>query len=363
VPALLRSRHRLEGHPLVTDPAVLRAALDAAPVTLFVTDQTGEIVHRNAAAAGTLRDAVEMLGERGLDQLRAVLRRLIRERRDFPVMETISVVGDIGTMVAQLGIGRIPGGFVVNWRNETAQAELATIAGELADGLADDGASLAAVGDTLAGAAEGVSGQAAAVSSGAVQLTASIEEISRNTSSAVTSTANAVASAQAATGSVERLSTYSAEIGSISKLIISIAEQTNLLALNATIEAARAGEAGKGFAVVANEVKELASGTAQASANINRMIETIQAGSAAAVEAIADIVARISELEEQQTTIAAAVEEQSATAAAISAATGGLAGSAQTTADSVSGVRSAVGSMAGRAGRLRELLADLQGGS
>ena len=363
VPALLRSRHRLEGHPLVTDPTVLRSALDNAPVTLFVTDESGEVVHRNGAAVATMQDAVTTLGEPGLDQLRGVLRQVIRERKDFPINETIVVAGDTRKMVAHLGISRIPGGFIVTWRNETAQAELATIAGELADGLADDGAALAAVGDTLAGAAEGVSGQAAAVSAGAVQLTASIEEISRNTSSAVTSTANAVASARAATESVERLSTYSAEIGSISKLIISIAEQTNLLALNATIEAARAGEAGKGFAVVANEVKELASGTAQASENINRMIETIQAGSAAAVEAIADIVARISELEEQQTTIAAAVEEQSATAASISDATGGLAGAAGTTADSVSGVRSAVGSLAGRAGRLRELLADLQSGS
>ena len=363
MPTPFRSRHKLEGHPLVADPAALRAVLDAAPVTLFVTDESGEIVHRNEAAGSTLRDAVGMLGERGLDQLRAVLRQLIKERKHFPVLETIAVPGGGRTMVARVGIGRIPGGFVVTWRNETVQAELATMAGELADGLADDGTTLAAVGDTLAGAADGVSGQAAAVSAGAVQLTASIEEISRNTSSAVTSTANAVASAQAATDSVERLSTYSAEIGSISKLIISIAEQTNLLALNATIEAARAGEAGKGFAVVANEVKELASGTAQASANINRMIETIQAGSAAAVEAIADIVARISELEEQQTTIAAAVEEQNATAAGISDATGGLAGSAQTTADSVSGVRSAVGSLAGRASRLRELLDELQGGN
>ncbi|NYJ04727.1 methyl-accepting chemotaxis protein [Petropleomorpha daqingensis] len=362
MPSFLRPHSRLEGSPLVTDPSTLRAVLDAAPVTLFVTDERGEIVHRNAAAGTTLADAVAMLGERGLDQLRGTLRRVIRERTQFPVHETIVVEGD-QRMVAQLGIGRIPGGYVVHWRNDTARAALATATGELADGLADDGAALAAVGDTLAGAAEGCSAQAGTVSAGAVQLTASIDDISRNTSAAVTSTANAVTSARAATDSVEKLSAYSAEIGSISKLIISIAEQTNLLALNATIEAARAGEAGKGFAVVANEVKELASGTAEASANINRMIETIQAGSRAAVEAIADIVARITELEEQQTTIAAAVEEQSATAAGISQATGGLAGAAQTTSDSVTGVRSAVGSMADRAARLRELLADLHSAS
>ena len=361
--SLLRPRHHLTGHPLVTDLNSLRAVLDAAPATLFVTDEAGEIVHRNAAAVDTLKDAVATLGEGGLERLRAVLRSVIRERRNFPVDETVVVQGDSQQMVARLGIGRIAGGYVVTWRNETSEKALVTMAGELAEALAEDGAALASVGDVLTDAAAGCSTQAEVVSSGVAEMSVSIEEISRNTSSAVSSTANAVVSARAATDSVARLSAYSAEIGSISNLIISIAGQTNLLALNATIEAARAGEAGKGFAVVANEVKELASGTAQASANINRMIETIQDGSAAAVEAISDIVARISELEEQQTTIAAAVEEQSATAAGISAATGGLAGSAETTADSVSGVRSAVGSLAGRAGRLRELLADLQGGS
>jgi methyl-accepting chemotaxis protein len=190
-------------------------------------------------------------------------------------------------------------------------------------------------------------------------LTPTIEYNRRNTPSAVPRTPGAVGWAGAATARVEQLSAHSAEIGSISKLIISIAEQTNLLALNATIEAARAGEAGKGFAVVANEVKELASGTADASAKINNMIEAVQAGSAAAVEAIADILARITELEEQQTTIATAVEEQSATANSISGATEGMAGSARTTSDSVGGVRTAVGSLAERAAQLRELLAGL----
>ncbi len=139
---------------------------------------------------------------------------------------------------------------------------------------------------------------------------------------------------------IKRLGESSQEIGDIVELIDDIAEQTNILALNAAIQAAMAGEAGRGFAVVADEVQRLAERSSSATKQIEALVKAIQtdtneavismeqstsgvvngarlaedAGSAleeivAETEKLADRVANISGLAQQQSSAASNVAQ------------------------------------------------------
>ena len=153
-----------------------------------------------------------------------------------------------------------------------------------------------------------VIGRAAeATRNGTGEISSSADELAQRTSSQAASLEEMVAALQEMTGAFKRTATDAAharqsvttvradaqssgdvvkraveamgaihnsalEVSKIIGVIDEIAFQTSLLALNAGVEAARAGDAGKGFAVVAQEVRALASRSAESAKEIKGLI-------------------------------------------------------------------------------------------
>lgn len=85
---------------------------------------------------------------------------------------------------------------------------------------------------------------------------------------------------------LRELDTANAGIIKMTGTINDISEQTNLLALNAAIEAARAGEQGRGFSVVADEVRQLATRTQTATAEIDTVLQTLNLKTQSVIKAL-----------------------------------------------------------------------------
>jgi methyl-accepting chemotaxis protein PixJ len=89
-----------------------------------------------------------------------------------------------------------------------------------------------------------------------------------------------------ATEQVKRLGATTQNISNVVGLIGRFAAQTHMLALKASIEAARTGEQGRGFAVIADEVRTLASQSAEATADIEKLVNEILAATKSVVLAM-----------------------------------------------------------------------------
>ncbi|WP_024326336.1 methyl-accepting chemotaxis protein [Thioalkalivibrio sp. AKL19] len=226
----------------------------------------------------------------------------------------------------------------------------------LTDQMASAAEELSAVSAQTDGNIDQQRSQTEQVSTAMNEMAATVQEVARNASDAASSSQEADQESRAGgevvrtvvsdigrlsgevatiEETVRNLDEKGQQIGTVLDVIRGIAEQTNLLALNAAIEAARAGEQGRGFAVVADEVRTLASRTQDSTADIQAMIEALQAGTRNAVsamgrgremaeatsndaeragQALESIVQAVGRISDMTTQIASAAEEQNAVA-------------------------------------------------
>ena len=183
----------------------------------------------------------------------------------------------------------------------------------LSDSVAVGAEEMSANMASVSAATEETSTSITSVSIAAEEYKSAVDEIAKNTEIARDITNKGVQQSANISEKITELEKSIQEINKITETINDISSQTNLLALNATIEAARAGEAGKGFAVVANEVKNLSKQTSEATEDIKRKIEDVQASARENMEEIKEISRNIEEISSIVCIVASAVEEQSAT--------------------------------------------------
>ena len=232
--------------------------------------------------------------------------------------------GDLTTEIEVLSNSDIMGRSVKHLTDN-----LNNIFGELNVSSAQVALSSSQIADGAQALAQGSTQQAASVE----QLSASISEIAKQTHE----TTDMAGRASALAGSIKDIAEKgnnkmddmisavndidqaSQSISNVIKVIDDIAFQTNILALNAAVEAARAGQHGKGFAVVAEEVRNLASKSAEAARDTSSMIansiEKAELGSHIArdtAQSLEEIVSGINESAQIVYEIAQSSEQQSA---------------------------------------------------
>ena len=170
-----------------------------------------------------------------------------------------------------------------------------------------------------------------------------------------------------AVNAMHKIEQSSNQVSNIIGVIDEIAFQTNLLALNAGVEAARAGDAGKGFAVVAQEVRELAQRSAQAAKEIKDLIRTSATEVQSGVKLVSDTGQALKTIEgyivtvnQHMDAIATSSKEQSVGLAEVNTAVNQMDQVTQQNAAMVEESTAASATLAGEAGRLRELIGQFQ---
>lgn len=202
-----------------------------------------------------------------LDKINTTLRNYSQSKYDYKIDDR-GIYGDLGAVTAGIKL-------VGNNTSEILAMILNT-----GDRLNDNTHTLS---DSSAGLSKSSNTQAASLEESSAALEQMTSAITGNTHNAskMAQLANGVTNkakegenlANSTSVAMDDIVNQVMSINEAIEVIDQIAFQTNILSLNAAVEAATAGEAGKGFAVVAQEVRNLATRSAEAAKDIKLIVE------------------------------------------------------------------------------------------